>query len=163
MFEIRTILCAVDFSGNMDQIIVSALGEARVHDAEVHILHVLPSPDMSMAMQMATVLGDEKYRELIREHKVELESTIRDRIEDLKGKALTGPLKDAGDRITGIHITEGDPVIEILEMTGKVGADMLVMGTHTKGMVEHTFFGNVARKVLKRSRVPVLAVPPVKE
>lgn len=162
MFEIKTILCAVDFSDNMNQIIITALKEAQVHDASVHVLHVLPSPDMSMAMQMATVLGDEKYRELIKEHKVELEANIRTRIDEMRG-TMTGSLEGAAGRISAVYITEGDPVIEILNRTLSLKADMLVMGTHTRGMVEHTFFGNVARKVLKRSRVPVLAVPPVKE
>ncbi|MDF1535347.1 MAG: universal stress protein [bacterium] len=41
-------------------------------------------------------------------------------------------------------------------------ADMLIIGTHGKGLTEHTFMGDVAHKVLKRIRVPTISVPAVK-
>jgi nucleotide-binding universal stress UspA family protein len=72
-------------------------------------------------------------------------------------------MADARNRIADIHVLQGDPVIEILDTTKSLNADMLVMGTHAKGITEHTFMGDVAHKVLKRTRVPVLLVPAVKK
>jgi nucleotide-binding universal stress UspA family protein len=63
------------------------------------------------------------------------------------------------DRIKDIHVYEGEVVIEILDMVKKLEADILVMGTHGKGITEHAFVGSVARKVLRRIDVPVLFVP----
>ena len=33
------------------------------------------------------------------------------------------------------------------------------MGTHGKGALENTFMGSVARRVLRRTRRPVLVIP----
>ena len=47
-------------------------------------------------------------------------------------------------------------------MTDKLKADMVVLGTHTKGITQYSFMGSVAKKVLRRINVPVLLVPPIK-
>jgi nucleotide-binding universal stress UspA family protein len=36
---------------------------------------------------------------------------------------------------------------------------VLIMGTHSKGLVSETFLGSVATDVLRHSRVPVFIIP----
>jgi nucleotide-binding universal stress UspA family protein len=36
--------------------------------------------------------------------------------------------------------------------------DLVVMGTHGRGMVEHLLLGSVAERIVRRSPVPVLTV-----
>jgi len=45
----------------------------------------------------------------------------------------------------------------------ELGADLVVMGTHGKGFLEHAFLGSVAEKVLHRIKIPVLTIPIPKE
>ncbi|WP_459918787.1 universal stress protein [Desulfocicer niacini] len=45
-----------------------------------------------------------------------------------------------------------------IENFSEMNADLIVMGTHEKG-VSHTFLGTVAKRVLQRSRTPALIVP----
>ena len=50
------------------------------------------------------------------------------------------------------------PVSEILDAIANDGIDLVVMGTHGRGMVEHVLLGSVAERVVRRSPVPVLTV-----
>lgn len=159
--EVKTILCAVAMTESSEGILLRALHEAKVHDAEVQIIHMIPSYEPSMAMPIVSFMGEEKFSQLIEEHKKESTETIRKEIEHLKNRIIKEHLKESVDRIAAIHVYEGDPVLEILHMADRLEADLLVMGTHAKGFTEHTFVGSVARKVLKRIKIPVLLVPPV--
>ena len=77
-------------------------------------------------------------------------------------KAFIDGLPDAekpkADHIRSINVLESHPVDEILEQSKKLGVDLIVMGTHRKG-VAHTFLGSVSKRVMSNTRIPVLVVP----
>ncbi|WP_428981112.1 universal stress protein [Marinomonas phaeophyticola] len=47
-------------------------------------------------------------------------------------------------------------------MSTKLKVDLIVMGTHEKGMFQ-TFLGSVAKNVLSRSQIPMYIVPLVEK
>jgi nucleotide-binding universal stress UspA family protein len=57
-------------------------------------------------------------------------------------------------------ILSGDPAVEILKAIDTQDIDLVIMGTHGYKGLEHTIFGSVAEKVVKKSPVPVLIVNP---
>lgn len=81
--------------------------------------------------------------------------------------ALLQTLEDVDTRRLGraLHPGEeteqlvGDPVTGIVDAAARWGADLIVMGTHPHGALEHFFMGSTAEKVIARSAVPVLVVP----
>ena len=56
------------------------------------------------------------------------------------------------------EVLSGDIAEEILAYVSKASVDMIIMGTHERGL-SHTFLGSVAKSVLRRSHVPSLVVP----
>ncbi|GHF95502.1 universal stress protein [Deinococcus piscis] len=52
----------------------------------------------------------------------------------------------------------GDPVTSLLDAAQAWGADLLIVGTHARGPLEHLFLGSTAEKLVARSPVPVLTV-----
>ncbi|WP_034385921.1 universal stress protein [Deinococcus sp. YIM 77859] len=52
----------------------------------------------------------------------------------------------------------GDPVTGILDAAERWGAELIVVGTHSQGALEHFFVGSSAEKLVARSPVPVLTV-----
>lgn len=52
----------------------------------------------------------------------------------------------------------GDPVSGLLDAAQAWQADLLVVGTHARGPLEHFFLGSTAEKLVARSPVPVLTV-----
>lgn len=159
--KVETILCAIALSENTDHIVMTAVQEAVAHNAQVHLLHIIPSYDASMAIPIVSFMGEERFHQLIEEHKEETVSAIKEEIEKIKLTVKNGDMGGHVERIKRVHVYEGDPELEILNMIKTLEADMVVIGTHAKGMTEHTFIGSVARKVLRRVTVPILLVPPV--
>jgi nucleotide-binding universal stress UspA family protein len=44
-------------------------------------------------------------------------------------------------------------------MADELNCDMIIMGTHAKGFIAHTFLGSTAKRVLRRTRKPVFIIP----
>jgi nucleotide-binding universal stress UspA family protein len=63
---------------------------------------------------------------------------------------------------TTVTVRRGDPATAIVEEADKIGADVIALGTHGPGGVDAFLGGSVARKVIGRSKLPLLLVP-VKE
>ncbi|XP_010259332.1 PREDICTED: universal stress protein A-like protein isoform X2 [Nelumbo nucifera] len=55
-------------------------------------------------------------------------------------------------------VEHGDPRDVICEMTGKLGADMLVMGSHGYGLIKRAFLGSVSNHCAQNASCPVLIV-----
>jgi nucleotide-binding universal stress UspA family protein len=47
----------------------------------------------------------------------------------------------------------------ILSTAEEEGSDILVLGTHGKGLLKNALLGSVSRKVLDRSSRPVVVIP----
>lgn len=57
-------------------------------------------------------------------------------------------------------IRKGRPAPTIVAAAKEVGADLVVLGTHGRKLVERAFLGSVAERVVRTSSVAVLVVPP---
>ena len=63
------------------------------------------------------------------------------------------------DRIESIVVCEGYPADEILNKADELNCDIIIMGTHGKGILKYTFLGSTTRKVLRRVRKPIFIIP----
>lgn len=158
---IKTILCAVSLTEASKVVLMAAFREAWAHDAKVHLLHVTPVFDAAMAMPIASFIGEEKFLHLMEEKKDETKILIHQKVRELKDQIIQERDIYTEEMIASINVVEGDPVIQILNMAGALKPDMLVIGSHAKGFTEYTIVGSVAKRVLKRMRVPCLVVPPI--
>ncbi|MEP7080857.1 MAG: universal stress protein, partial [Ginsengibacter sp.] len=66
-----------------------------------------------------------------------------------------------GKNITSV-IKEGDFGDGILEAAQETGADIIVMGTHSRRGIDKILMGSVAEKVLHHSTVPLFIIPKTK-
>jgi len=53
----------------------------------------------------------------------------------------------------------GDPAEEILKKAEETNCDIVIMGTHGKGVITHAFLGSISEKVLHRISKPVFIIP----
>jgi nucleotide-binding universal stress UspA family protein len=83
--------------------------------------------------------------------------TVADAKADLD-RFLAGAALPAAD-VDAVVVT-GDPKQEILAASAASETDCIVMGTHGRGGFERFVIGSVTEHVLRKARVPVLAVPP---
>ena len=156
--QYKTILYATDLSDNAAHAFRHAIGLARPGNARIHLLHVLPEVDAAMLNYISTVMGENKLADYELAHKDEVKDQIRLRLHQFAKEELSDHPEDL-ERISEIEIHHGNPVVQILDAADRIDADLIVLGTHGKGMIKYAFLGSVAEKVLRKAHRPVLVVP----
>lgn len=58
-----------------------------------------------------------------------------------------------------VRVTTGDPHRGILTVASEVDADLVVMGVPPRSRLDEVLFGSTLRRVLRRTKVPLLVVP----
>ena len=154
----NNILVPTDLTSNSNHAFKHAVMIARHNDAKIHLLHVLPEIDSSMRHYLSPLLGDVKLEELEQSHMKTAQVKIKESLENFAKKELAKLPEDLA-RFAKVEVSIGHPVVKILEVADKLNVDLIVMGTHGKGALEHAFLGSVAEKVLQKSTRPVFVVP----
>ena len=157
--KIKKILYATDLSENSAYAFRYAVSSAQQHGAKIHILHVLEEIKANL---LIPYMEEEKIQEIRMKGKEEIRERIQKRLEAFCQKEV---MKDpeCRDLVVSAEVAEGDPAAEILRKADELGADLVVMGTHGKGLLAHAFLGSVAEKILHRIKIPVLTIPIPKE
>jgi len=155
--SIQKILYATDLSPNSAYAFRYAINSAQKHDARIVILHVFEHLPGSRAA-VGWYFDEELKQKIFQEKKSDIVDRIRKRLETFCEKELGGNAGCA-DRVLSIEICEGYPENEILRVADDFECDAIVMGTHGKGLLRHTFLGSTARKVLRRVRKPIFIIP----
>jgi nucleotide-binding universal stress UspA family protein len=57
-----------------------------------------------------------------------------------------------------LHLTTGDPALEVRELAARTASELVVLGTRGLGAAHHAFLGSVALKAAAAVSVPVLLV-----
>jgi nucleotide-binding universal stress UspA family protein len=70
---------------------------------------------------------------------------------------LAGEAKEKGVAVTEL-VAQGKPSAEIIRYAADHEVDMIVLGTHGKGMLDQALFGSTTERVVRRAPCPVLTV-----
>ncbi|MGV7223933.1 MAG: universal stress protein [Nitrospinales bacterium] len=154
----KKILYATDLSPNSVYALRYAMNTALRHGAEIIILHVFENVDPASRTMLSLYLDAKRSKEIFNEHKAEAQNLIKERLRTLRDNEL----KDhpgLEELIISTEVYEGFPAEVILGKADESNCDAIVMGTHSKGIIENTFLGSTAKRVLRRTRKPVFIVP----
>lgn len=130
----KNILLATDLSARADRALERAVSLAHAHGAQLTIVHVIDGdlPASLADSQAATA------RESIARHVDELSANERSGI--------------------AIAVVFGRPHVEVLAMSEKLDADLIVVGAHRRDVFMDLFRGTTAERVIRAARIPVLLV-----
>jgi nucleotide-binding universal stress UspA family protein len=140
------IVVPIDFSEYTDEILEYASEIAGRFNASVHVIHIVPTMDYFTPYEsfMAAEYVEAMQRDIESETVKQLDA--------------------AAARVKAANVTKairtGSAFIEITGYADSVGADLIVMGTHGRGGLEHILLGSVAEKVVRKSSCPVLTIRP---
>lgn len=166
--EIKKILFPTDLSKYARNAFTHAANIAGRYGASISILHVIEDIPTKADRRIAEFIGKEKYEEIKKAHEEKTrEALIGKKREGMMiRQALDSFCRDfkADDPecsfVTDeIVVKPGKPVEEIIKQAETSGCDMIVMGYHERNMLATAVVGGVTRKVLRRSKKPVLLVP----
>lgn len=152
--EIKRILWPTDMSRNAAQALPYVASLSEKYGAEVHLIFVVED-----VHQFDHFYGDASPAFL-----KEFQGKIIEKGEQYLDRICRDNL--AGCPLYKKHIAVGDPAQEILKFIGEGNMDVVVMATHGHGEesgegLRHYPFGSVSEKVIRNSRVPVLAINPL--
>ena len=152
--QIKKILYATDLSDNSAYVLRYAINSAKKHDAKIIILHVL---DIMPAIAQ-TDITEEKQHKIFKEKIAVTLDRIQKRLKIFCEKELKDD-PECTEMVESIEVREGFPAEVILSKADELNCDLIIMGTHGKGIIQHAFLGSTAKRVLRRTRKPVFIIP----
>ncbi|NWF57104.1 MAG: universal stress protein [Syntrophaceae bacterium] len=156
--RIKNILYATDLSKNSAYAFRYAINSAQKHDAKIHIIHAIETLSSATEGLLLAYLDPGELERIKQEKRNTLIEKIRNRLNEFARRELAED-PDTLKKIASILVTFGDPAEEILCKADELNADVVIMGTHGKGIIRHSFLGSVSERVLHRIRKPVYIIP----
>ena len=139
------LLVAVDFSDPTDMILKVARRLAKSLDASVWVVHAAaPDPDFVGYDVGPEVVRDQVAKEFRDEHR--------------QLQKYTDQLREAGVEAKAM-LVQGPTVDTILEMADKQESDLIVVGSHGRGMIAEVLMGSVSQGLIRAGQCPVTVVP----
>ncbi len=135
---------------------------AKKFDAQLHIVHVLPDHEYDVAIEKERVLEQlmpEERPVLPGGPEPDPDAVVHFAAMDDIGELLE-PDDVVATRAEFLIRREpaGGPGDAIIECAVELGVEMIVMGKHRLGFVEHLLGGSVTEKVVRQAPCPVLIV-----
>lgn len=143
MIVLKNILVATDFSEPSATALNYGRDLARSYGATLHVLHVADDTLLRYGPEVAFAIPD-------------FQADL-----DRKAAEALDALVTADDRRTLQVVTaleSGRPANVIAEYAKRKSIDVIVVGTHGRGGVQHLLMGSVAERVVRTAPCPVLTV-----
>lgn len=143
--QLKRVLVAYDFSDYSELALKYGLSIAQEHQAEVHLLHVLPSRSVNEPeIAWYPVGGESAYHTAARRLQRVVPSEVH----------LWCDVKTA--------VSEGHAYREILHYAEKNEIDLISVGAHGAGFGMRALFGSNVDRVLRQAPCPVLVARPLR-
>ncbi|MGD2185135.1 MAG: universal stress protein [Desulfobacterales bacterium] len=165
--EVKKILYATDLSENARYAFAYAVSLADLYGAKITLLHVLPEVSELIDQHVIGYIDSAKWEEIKAQHFKEAKealigkrrehSAIKDVLHQFSEK-VKETQEGEGFITDDIIVERGNPVEQILKQAEERNCDLIVMGTHGHGTLEDVMIGSTARRIVRRSKIPVLVV-----
>jgi nucleotide-binding universal stress UspA family protein len=152
--KMKKVLIAVDYDPTSQKVAETGYSLALAMSAEVVLLHVLADQLYYSSADFSPIMGFMGYKDS--------NPVLLDSIEGLReiSSAYLNKIKHhLGDEKIVCIIKEGALATEIINASRESHADLIVIGSHSRGWLEKALMGTVTENVLKNSKIPLLIVP----
>jgi nucleotide-binding universal stress UspA family protein len=144
MIRLKKVLVPTDFSDSARHAFSYGLSFAAEYEAELVLLHVVENLTVGYASDLFPVPMAEVFQEISGYAKAELHK-------------LAEEARKRGVSVSEL-VVQGKPSAEINRHAAENEVDMIVLGTHGKGMLDQALFGSTTERVVRRAPCPVLTV-----
>jgi len=146
VIRLKKVLLPTDFSESARHAFTYGLSFAREYEAELVLLHVVENLTVGYASDLFPVPMAEVFQEISGYAKAELARLG----EEARGRGVS----------VQELVVQGKPSVEIIRFAAENQVDMIVLGTHGKGVLDQALFGSTTERVVRRAPCPVLTVRP---
>ncbi|CAB1081873.1 hypothetical protein D1AOALGA4SA_9514 [Olavius algarvensis Delta 1 endosymbiont] len=169
--DIKKILFTTDLSRHSRQAFEYAVSIAYRYGARLTLLHVMEEVSPSADVRLKNFIGQERWQTIKGSQEEEARqiligkkregAIIREALDEFCERLQTEAQIDF--KIDEILVARGNVVDEILSEAQQNGSDLIVMGYHVRGKLEEAVIGSTTRRLLRRSKIPVMLVQMVEE
>jgi nucleotide-binding universal stress UspA family protein len=152
LFIMKKILIALDYNPSAERIAEIGHELAKAMKATTILLHVVSDSSYYTSFDYSPIMGFGGFSNV-----VETDSNT-----ELMNRAqlyLDKSKQHLSDEMIQTVVKSGNPGETILKTATGLGADLIVMGTHSRRGVEKLLLGSVAEKVLHHTSLPVFIIP----
>jgi nucleotide-binding universal stress UspA family protein len=142
MIRLQRILVPTDFSDSARHALTYGLSFAREYHAELLLLHVVEIVPVGYASDLFPAPMAAVFQEVSTYARAEL--------------AQLGALARERGVTSRELVSQGKPSAEIVKAAREHDVDVIVLGTHGKGMLDKALFGSTTERVVRRAPCPVL-------
>ncbi|CAH0991249.1 hypothetical protein SIN8267_01351 [Sinobacterium norvegicum] len=139
-----TLLAAIDLEDTPSALQVLAKAKTMAHNsgASLHVVHVVPSISLAFSAAMSLGVITDEAAEIARENA----NAARQLLLDLVGADIAPE---------HCHVVEGKGAEKIYQQAGQLGADTVVVGSKTAGILA---LGSVTHRLLTLAKFDVMVV-----
>ncbi len=154
--EIKKILYATDLSDSSRMTLSWAMTLAEKHNAKLTMLNVIE--DVSSSPSVQVYFSEQEWNQLKKRINSEAVDIMKARLKDFceETKAAIPQCNYVAEEII---VRRGNPVEKILLVAEEQQCDIIVMGSLGAGGLTDAIMGSTARRVLRRSKIPVFVIP----
>jgi nucleotide-binding universal stress UspA family protein len=147
MTRIRRILLPTDYSDLARNAAAYARSLAEMCGATLHVVHVVERvPVVILGAGSSAVALAVPGPEAPAAAREAMDRFVRDQLAELAVPVVA-------------HVLEGSPDVQIARYAVEASIDLIVIGTHARGVVKRIFLGSTSKSVLEHAPCPVLMVP----
>lgn len=165
--EIKKILFPTNLSQSSRHAFEYAVSMANRYGATITLLHVIEEVSRSADVRLRDLLGEERWRELQESHEQEARQILIGKKKE--GAMIRQCLGEFCERIgtdlgeigfitEEIVVARGNVVDEILSEAQSRSCELIIMGYHVRGKFGEAVLGSTTRRLLRRSKIPVMLV-----
>jgi nucleotide-binding universal stress UspA family protein len=144
VIQLKRLLVPTDFSESAHHALTYGTSFAREYKAHLVLLHVVENLTVGYASDLFPVPMAEVFQEISGYARAELAK-------------LAAEVREKGVEVED-QVVQGKPSAEIVRFAEENAIDMIVLGTHGKGMLDQALFGSTTERVVRRAPCPVLTV-----
>lgn len=149
--QIADVVCCIDYSETSNRVLDYAITMARLHQAELEILHIYMSPAAFQSPESGyVIIGFEGFNDYPERMREKLETFVE-------------PFREKLDALNKVHLTvreHASPGRGIIRHLEDSKCDLLVMGTRGRAGWKSLLLGTTAEHVLHRIPCSSLVIKP---
>jgi nucleotide-binding universal stress UspA family protein len=154
---IERILFATDLSESATHAFSYAAAMAAKFGASVTVCYALEDVPEHTAAQLSAYFDPKQWQEILKRNETEVARKIREQVDEFCGE-VEKDLPGCNLLLEDVVVRHGKPEERILELEREGNFDLVVLGSHGHGLFAEAMIGSTARRVVRRSKTPVLVI-----
>ncbi len=150
----KKVLIAIDYAPAAQMVAEAGLSIAKAMGATAVLVHVLAEPQYYAPSAYSPITGFGGYMDMSFS-----EPVVGEQLREAAFGFLNKIRSHAGDASIETIVREGDTATALLDAAATEGADMIVIGSHSRKWLESVLMGSVAGEVLRHTTIPLYIVP----